>query len=141
MLIAQAAEVVGTAQPVQRSFSLQRRMSKEAPRGTSSECDSCGRERWLVWHFILFEEPKPTGSRPSDLIGLYKQHMKHHPPNTHKGGQGESTEAIECVKIPRSDTNEVGEYGVTVTSEHTHKQKEERDRKEKRRLCKLDVGV
>ena len=22
---------------------------------------------------ILFEEPNPTGSRPSDLIGLYKQ--------------------------------------------------------------------
>ena len=49
---------------------------------------------------------------------------------------------LVCViRIPRSDTNEVGEYGVTVTSEHTHKQKEERDRKEKRRLCKLDVGV
>ena len=74
-------------------------MSKEAPRGTSSECDSCVRERWLVWHFILFEEPNPTGSRPSDLIGIYKQHMKPQPPNTHKapvkGGQGENTEAIE----------------------------------------------
>ena len=28
-----------------------------------------GREREL-WHGILFEEPNPTGSRPSDLVGL-----------------------------------------------------------------------
>ena len=41
-----------------------------------------GRERWFVWHGILFEGPNPTGSRPSDLIGLYKQHMKPQPPNT-----------------------------------------------------------
>ena len=35
---------------------------------------------------ILFEEPNPTGSRPRDLIGLYKQHMKPHPPeHTRKG--------------------------------------------------------
>ena len=43
------------------------------------------RERWFVWHGILFEEPNPTGSRPRDLIGLEKQHMKPHPPNTRKG--------------------------------------------------------
>ena len=41
-------------------------------------------ESRFVWHGILFEEPNPTGSRPSDLIGLYKQHVKlkqkaHHP--------------------------------------------------------------
>ena len=29
-----------------------------------------GRE---FWHGILFEEPNPTGSRPSDLIGLYRK--------------------------------------------------------------------
>ena len=28
---------------------------------------------------ILFEEFNPTGSRPSDLIGLYQKHMKPHP--------------------------------------------------------------
>ena len=47
---------------------------------------------------ILFEETNPTGSRPRctrDLIGLYKQHMTPHPPNTqgrarreHGGEQG-----------------------------------------------------
>ena len=31
---------------------------------------------------ILFEEPNPTGSRPRDLIGFYKQQRKPHPPNT-----------------------------------------------------------
>ena len=34
---------------------------------------------------ILFEEPNPPGSRQSVLIGLYKEHMKPHPPNTHLG--------------------------------------------------------
>ena len=29
--------------------------------------------RWFVWHGILFEEPNPTGSRPRDLIGLYRR--------------------------------------------------------------------
>ena len=38
------------------------------------------------------------------------------------------------LKIPRGDTNGVGEYEVTVTSGLTHKQKEQRNRKEKRRL-------
>ena len=33
-------------------------------------------ESRFVWHGILFEEPNPTGSRPSDLIGLYKEKMK-----------------------------------------------------------------
>ena len=49
---------------------------------------SVTRERWFVWHgnFILFEEPNPSGSRPSDLIGLEEQHMKPHPPqHTRKG--------------------------------------------------------
>ena len=31
------------------------------------------RERERVGTGILFEEPNPTGSRPSDLIGLYKK--------------------------------------------------------------------
>ena len=56
------------------------------------------RGRWVVWHGILFEEPNPTGSRPSDLIGLCKEHMQPHPPNTHKGGQGESTKVIEATR-------------------------------------------
>ena len=50
---------------------------------------------WFVWHGILFEEPNPTGSRPSDIIGLEEQHMKAHPPNTkgrarrkHRGDRG-----------------------------------------------------
>ena len=34
---------------------------------------------------ILFEEPRPTGSRPRDLIGLCKQQRKPHPPNTQYG--------------------------------------------------------
>ena len=34
---------------------------------------------------ILFEEPNPTGSRPSDLIGLCRQHTKPHPQHTRKG--------------------------------------------------------
>ena len=49
---------------------------------------------------ILFEEPNPTGSRPRDLIGLYRQHTKPHPPNTqgrarreHGGEQGHPEEA------------------------------------------------
>ena len=40
--------------------------------------------RWFVWHGILFEEPNPTGSRPSVLIGLYQQHMQTHPRNVLK---------------------------------------------------------
>ena len=31
---------------------------------------------------VLFEEPNPTGSRPRDLIGLYRQQKKTDPPNT-----------------------------------------------------------
>ena len=51
--------------------------------------------RGLYGTGILFEEPNPTGSRPRDLIGLYRQHTKPHPPNTqgrarreHGGEQG-----------------------------------------------------
>ena len=84
------------------------------------------RERWFVWHGILFEEPNPTGSRTRDLIGLEEQHMKPHPPNTqgrarrkHRGDRGHPEEAeshpeeaerrrkdrkLEAVlKIPRSN--------------------------------------
>ena len=42
-----------------------------------------------MWHVILFEESNPTGSRPRDLIGLYKQHMKPHPPEHTRKGKGE----------------------------------------------------
>ena len=31
---------------------------------------------------ILLEEPNPTGNRPRDLIGLYRQQKKPHPANT-----------------------------------------------------------
>ena len=48
--------------------------------------------RWFVWHGILFEEPNPTGSRPRDLIGLYRQHTKPHPPNT----QGKDQQGLHC---------------------------------------------
>ena len=34
---------------------------------------------------ISFEEPNPTGSRPRDLIGLYKQHMRPHSPQHTQG--------------------------------------------------------
>ena len=37
------------------------------------------------------------------------------------------------LEIPRCDTNEMGEYEVTVTSD-THKQREPRNRKQKRKL-------
>ena len=80
---------------------------------------------------ILLEEPNPTGSRPRDLIGLYRQQKKPHPANTEaskatrrrqratrrrqrkegrtKDGKGESEEATKQprepggIKIPRSD--------------------------------------
>ena len=55
---------------------------------------------WFVWHGISFEEPNPTGSSPSVLIGLYKQHTKPRPPNTqgrarrkHGGDQGHPEKA------------------------------------------------
>ena len=57
---------------------------------------------------ILFEEPNPTGSRPSDLIGLEEQHMKPHPPNTHgrgrrkhRGEHGHLEEAERREKEPK----------------------------------------
>ena len=37
---------------------------------------------------ISFEEPNSTGSRPSDLIGLYKQQTKSHPPNMPERARG-----------------------------------------------------
>ena len=55
--------------------------------------------------------------------------MKPQPPNTHKGGQGESTEAIKALRIPRGDTNRVGEYKVIVTSGLHAQQKGQRNRK------------
>ena len=63
---------------------------------------------WFVWHGILFEEPNPTGSRPSDIIGLEEQHMKAHPPNTqgrarrkHRGDRGHPEEAERRMKDRR----------------------------------------
>ena len=45
--------------------------------------DSQGGQRYVGMYGtgILFEEPNPTGSRPRDLIGLYKHERKPHPPN------------------------------------------------------------
>ena len=58
------------------------------------------RERESGGTGILFEEPNPTGSRPRDLIELYRQQKKPHPPNTqgrarreHGGEQGHPEEA------------------------------------------------
>ena len=45
-------------------------------------------KRWCVWHGILFEEPSPTGSRPRDLIGLYKQQKETPPPQNTREGKG-----------------------------------------------------
>ena len=47
----------------------------------------------FVWHRnigtgILFEEPNPTGSRPSDLIGLNQQHRRPHSPKTQERARG-----------------------------------------------------
>ena len=79
-----------------------------------------------VWHGILFEEPNPTGSRPRDLIGLYKQQRKPHPPNTqgrarrkHGGEQGHPEEAV--LKRPRCDINGGSETEVTGTSQQQAK--------------------
>ena len=46
-------------------------------------------------HGILFKEPNPRGSRPSDLIGLCRQHTKPDPPIT----QGEARRARKPVPI------------------------------------------
>ena len=43
----------------------------------SEEARDPGERRWFVWHGILFEEPNPTGSRPSDLIGIKKTATRH----------------------------------------------------------------
>ena len=60
------------------------RLYEGAQERDSQACDSLMRRRegWVLWHGILFEEPNPTGSRPRDLIGLYEQQRKTHPPNT-----------------------------------------------------------
>ena len=64
---------------------------------------------------ILFEEPNPTGSRPRDLIGLYKQQRKSHPPNTqgmagrqHGGDRGHPEEAERRKKDPKREGEEDG---------------------------------
>ena len=43
------------------------------------------------------------------------------------------------LKRRRIDTNEVGQYEVTVTSGLTHKQKEQRNRKEQRKLHPVEA--
>ena len=45
-----------------------------------------------------------------------------------------SRERWFALKIPRCDTNGVGEYEVTVTSERRTQAEEQRNRKEKRKL-------
>ena len=44
--------------------------STAASQGPNSYRVCTLRERWVLWHGILFEEPNPTGNRQSDLIGL-----------------------------------------------------------------------
>ena len=50
------------------------------------------------------KEPNPTGSRPSDLIGLCRQHTKPHPQHTRKGRGDKETQ-------PRPAERSSGEGG------------------------------
>ena len=90
------------------------------------------RERWFVWHGILFEEPNPTGSRPSDLIGLYRQQKKPHPPNTqgrarreHGGEQGHPEEA----ERRRKDRKREGGHPEEAESHPEEAERRRKDRK------------
>ena len=72
--------LAGDLRQVEREGKRETETERDRDRQTDRQTD---REReWFVWPGILFEEPNPTGSRPSDLIGLCKQHTKPHPPNT-----------------------------------------------------------
>ena len=46
------------------------------------------RERDVGGTGILFEGPNPTGSRPRDLIGLYRKGQGKRDPNRRKGAAG-----------------------------------------------------
>ena len=97
------------------------------------------RERWFVWHGILFEEPNPTGSRPSDLIGLYRQQKKPHPPNTqgrarreHGGEQGHPEEAEshpEEAERRRKDRKREGGHPEEAESHPEEAERRRKDRK------------
>ena len=66
-----------------------------------------------VWHGILSQESSPTGSRPCTL-GRCQQTE---PAKTREGAKRSQRESWFVLKIPQSDTNEVGASQVTVTSE------------------------
>ena len=108
------------------------------------------RERWFVWHVILFAEPNPTGSRPRDLIGLYKQQTKPTPP-THKKGKGRSSHRRKSGqngakvsqrkpwkrKRPRKPGRK--ERGKRKTKRKRPRKRKERKRKEKRTHVKTQT--
>ena len=50
---------------------------------------------------ILFEDPNPTGSRPSDLIGLCRQHTKPAPQHTRKGREDKGISTGEKEQLRR----------------------------------------
>ena len=105
---------------------------RSSARSTSfSHLQGGGRERWVLWHGILCEEPTPTGSRPRDLIGLYGQQKNPHPADTqgrarreHGGEQGHPEEAL---KIPRLGNRAIyivsGTLGVFVRLKVVHLEK------------------
>ena len=60
-----------------------------------------------VWHVILFKEPNPTGSRPSDLIRLYYKEIGNHGNHTYG--------TVFYVKNPYSNTAKQQKRGVLKT--------------------------
>ena len=68
-----------TMSACRESASLIAFFAPTAMAATASVLSPCGHKRlYLCGTGILFEEPNPTGSRPSDLFGLEEQHMKPH---------------------------------------------------------------
>ena len=61
---------------------------------------------------ILFEEPNPTGSRPRDLIGLYKQQRKPHPPNTQERARGKQPRKEKRPKRRKGEPTEIPREGT-----------------------------
>ena len=83
---------------------------------------------------ILFEEPNTTGSRPRDLIGLYKHQRKPtltHTPNTQererKGSTTERRSGRNGAKERRRKPLEMGTDGEEATGEARKRQKGEKD--------------
>ena len=94
------------------------------------------REREREWHGILFQEPNPRGSRPSDLIGLCRQYKKPDPPSTQgearrarkprpakrgSGEGGEGAQGLHCGEAnPGRPTAFIQEGNETPVSKATH---------------------